>query len=180
MNKKSDNYIVLTSITILLICFIFSWQMLLPRYKDNKQNLDSVQKELTAATDRLNSLKNAKATLNTLGTVVDKMLVAVPANPDIPNLISELEAIAVRNRAYIPSIEVTNKEESADGGSVELAFSVTGNYSDIHNFITGLEQDMRYMNIKSATISSSGSSMTLGLTVEAFYRGVSDSLTGGV
>jgi len=177
MNENNnDNYLIVTAFIVVIAAFIFSWKFAVPKYKEHKVQLETANAELESASKKLEALKNAKSTLSTLGDITDKMLVAVPKDPDIPDLISELEAITVRNRSYIPSVEVSPADES--NKSVEVAFSVTGGFADLHNFISSLEDDVRFINIKSLTISSSGSAMTLSVSLNAYYRGPAS--TGGV
>lgn len=168
-DDNSENYLVITALIVVLAAFIFCWKFAVPRYKEHKQQLETAKIELETASKKLEALKNAKTTLSTLGDITDKMLVAIPEDPDIPNLISELEAIAIRNRSYIPSIEVSPADEV--NKSIEVAFSVTGGFADLHNFISSLEDDVRFINIKNLTVSSSGSTMTLSVSLDAYYRG---------
>ena len=102
----SNTIAVLLTIGILVL----AWKMVLPGYFSHKANLDTLTEEIDAAKIKLESIEKAKVELISIKPISDQLLVAVPKGADEPDLISELEAIAIKNGIVLPSISITQSE----------------------------------------------------------------------
>ncbi|MEK7096362.1 MAG: type 4a pilus biogenesis protein PilO [Patescibacteria group bacterium] len=168
MKKNNSTSSVAFAILIIGACFIFSWQMLVPQYKQNKEKLLQLNSEVNAARDKLDSLKAASDSLTELGTLVDQMLVAVPKDADQPNLITELEAIGAKNQVVIPAVSVTDSEID---NSITIGFSINGSFAQISSVIASLEKDIRFMNMQSLSIADGGNgAMSLSVQIKAYKQ----------
>ena len=175
----SNTVAVILTIAVLVL----AWKMVLPGYFSHKTNLDNLTTEVEAAKIKLDSIEKSKAELSAIKPITDQLLIAVPKGADEPDLISELEAIAVKNSIVLPSISISEKEESgttaatttttaatpastgtetpaateataeASGTPITISFSVSGSFANLNAFITALEKSVRFMNITGLTYS---------------------------
>lgn len=176
MNRNPKTEYVAFALLIIAACFIFTWKILVPKYTLNKTEALALASEIDSSRDKLDSLKSAQNDLEELGDTVDKLLLSVPSDTDMPNLITELEALAVKNQASLPGLQISDSSSSNDG-TVSIVFSIKGDFEKLSKFISSVEKDIRYMNISTFSISSGKDDLTLTLQVEAYKRG-SSSLSG--
>lgn len=190
MKRTNDNAFFGAIIFIIVAgCFIYSWKFIIPSYEADKKDIASLDNEIKSAKTKLESLKVAESSINQLGDVVDKVLLAVPSDNDTPNLITELEAVAKKSNILIPGIQISNSSSASTAAStiastsssneVSISFSVNGKFEDLSSFISSIETDLRYMNVISYTLSSGGednSLMSLAVQLKA-YRRTNNSLT---
>lgn len=174
MRRNSNTYHLLLAIVVVIACFYYCSTKLAPKYREDRANLSLIQLELKAINNKKASLQNAKQSIDELGDIVDKMLVAVPQDKDAPNLIAELEAIAIKYQVQLPSVQILDSAATADAtGSdnvIPVAFTVHGSFSDIQQFVEAIEKDIRFMNIKTLTLSSIGNAVSLNIQVDAYKR----------
>ena len=112
---KASKSTTINTIAVLLTIgiLVLAWQMVLPGYFSHKSNLDKLTSEIEAAKTKLDSIEKAKVELQSIKPISDQLLVAVPKGPDDPDLISELEAIAIKNNIVLPSIQISQAETTA-------------------------------------------------------------------
>ncbi len=173
MNKKANvSYYLGLAVLIAIACFYFAYSKLLPQYKAHKAELALTQAEVKAIDVKIRSLDSSKSTLADLGDVVNKMLIAVPDGKDAPNLVTELEALAIKHKVYIPNIQISEPTSTAESenNTISVSLSASGGYSDLHQFIQGIEKDLRFMNIENMTISSVGDQVSVSLQIDTFKR----------
>lgn len=204
----SNTIAVILTIAVLVL----AWKMVLPAYYSHKSNLDSLSQEVDAAKTKLDSIEKSKSELNAIKPITDQLLVAVPKGPDEPDLISELEAIAIKNNIVLPSITIDTQSseseqgssasssnetmqqsaatpatvsttentaessvtanESSSGAPILITLSVSGSFDNLNNFMTGLENSVRFMNITGLTYGTDTETgdLTLSLQIEAYQR----------
>lgn len=177
---KKNTFGTFTIITILIvgIAVYLSWQVIIPEYKSNKLALAETNAEINSAKNKLDSLKTARASITSLGDLVSEAFVAVPEGSDAPNLITELEAIATKNQTYIPSIQINDSSSTSasstvttiSDNSILVSFSVNGSLDNLEKFLADIESDIRFMNIKSVSITSSSDMFSLALQIESYKR----------
>jgi len=173
MKRSSNSYYIVLAMIAVIGCFYYSYTNLIPKYRNHKADFDLVQTEIKAIDDKITSLQNSKQTLLDLGDIVDKMLIAVPNDKDSANLITEIEALAIKHKVYIPSIQISDPDstDSTDqSNKIAVAFSASGSFSDTHQFIQSIEHDLRFMTIKNLTISASGNDVSLSVQIETYKR----------
>lgn len=176
MRRNSNTYHLLLAIVVVIASFYYCSTKLVPKYREDRANLSLIQLELKAINNKKASLQNAKQSIDELGDIVDKMLVAVPQDKDAPNLIAELEAVAIKYQVQLPSVQILDSAATATDGStgsdnvIPVAFTANGSFSDIQQFVEAIEKDIRFMNIKTLTLSSIGNAVSLNIQVDAYKR----------
>lgn len=186
--KKKNNSGFYAGITVLIAVssFLYTWKFIIPKFSENKAKSVALETDISSASKKLDSLKKAQTTLTQLGDIPTQLSVSVPEDKDMPNLITELEAVAAKYKMVLPTISASDGSDAsgatdtsasaASGNSVMISISVPGSFDDIKGFIADLEKDVRFMNIKSISISSSQdekgvSNMSVALQIEAYKRG---------
>lgn len=185
--KKKSNASAAAFFAVLIVggLFYYTWKFIIPTYSQNRAESVALDTSIADANKKLESLKKAQTTLTQLGDIPEKLSVSVPEDKDMPNLITELEAVAAKHGMILPSIAVSEgtasaqstgtESASSSSKSVTISIASPGSFENISAFITDLENDIRFMNIKSVSISttmdsSGASSMTLALQIEAYKR----------
>ncbi|MFA7253406.1 MAG: type 4a pilus biogenesis protein PilO [Patescibacteria group bacterium] len=171
MQKSNRNPLsVLTAILLIGICYIVSYIFLIPKYTSIRQDLAQKEAEVTAAAAKRDSLAKSKETLNGLGSIVDQLFVSMPIDKDEPNLIAELEAIAAKNKTYIPSIQISDGKADINKNLLTtVSFSVNGSFSDLNQFISSLENNIKFFSIKSMSLTTAGSDVvSLSISMDAY------------
>lgn len=167
--KKDNTYAHITlALLIIFLCFYLSWVLLIPQYKADKSTLAQVKSDVDLAKEKLDSLELAKVSIDELGDLVDKTLIAVPADSDKPNLLAELEALAAKHQIVLPTIQVS--DPATGSNIVGVAFSVNGSFETISQLISSIEKDIRFMNIKSVSLSASAGAMSASFQIETYRR----------
>ncbi|MEK9156020.1 MAG: type 4a pilus biogenesis protein PilO [Patescibacteria group bacterium] len=183
---RRDNKTSFLALTIFAVgvCFYLSFSLIIPGYKQNRRDYYLAKSEIESARAKLESLKTAKQSMSDLGAIVDQMLVAVPEGTGKEDLIVELEAIAAKHNTYIPSIQISDNTAASSStaaatpGAIQISFSVKGSFTELNQFITSLEKSIRFMNIKSLSLSEGDNGLSLSLQIEAYRRaGVSPSVS---
>ncbi len=173
MKRSNISVYIAVSLIVIAANFYLSWKIFLPKYKTTKNEIAQSNVEIESARDKLDSLKTAQASINDLGDVLDKMLTAMPEDVDMPNLISELEALSLKHNMIIPAIQIADSNSTApsSANSVPITFSSSGDYNTLTQFLISLEKDIRYMNAKAITLSMGGEDkISMTLQLEAFKR----------
>lgn len=179
MQRSNSSFYVVSLIVIISVAsFFVSWKMLIPKYHQNKTNLKTLEQEIGAASAKLESLKVAKQDIDALGPIFDQMFVAIPKDKDEANIISEIEAMATVNQLAVPGIQITDGEgDDTAGKTVMIAFNVNGSFENITKLTNALENDLKFMNIKNLTLSSSADGLSASYQIEAYKAQESASLS---
>lgn len=167
------------AVILTIIVFLIVWKLMLPTYADNKSTETKVSSELSDAQSEITSIEAAKSDLSSITTTVNQLLVAIPSDKDEPNLISELEAIGAKNSLVLPSIDISSdKSSSADsvqpvlaGSAIAINFTVVGPFANVGTFTDSLEKSIKFMHIKSITMTSAdANNVTASYSVETYSR----------
>lgn len=181
--RKSNNKLLSNAMAVILtaVIFLVSWKMILPSYADNKSKANVLKSEVDEAQNKIASIESAKVDLSGITDTINQLLVAIPEDKDEPNLISELEAIGTKNSIGIPSIEIssgasasaTDTSTSLSAGTpVTVSFSVIGSADKISALTESLEKSIKFMNIKTITMTSQeGGDISASYSIETYVRG---------
>lgn len=156
--------------------FLVSWLWIMPQYRQGQADLARVTYEVNAAKEKLTSLQSAQSTLDSLGGTFDSMLVAVPKDQDSGNIITTLEAIATANKTYIPSFQIGGTSASAASsvsstvGTVPVVFSTTGTFESLNTFVKAIESNLKFFNIRTISVSSSDSGISMTIQLDAYTQ----------
>ncbi len=179
MKKNNSSTLSLLAIILTIGAVIISWRLISPSYAANVKKLSDLDQEISNVSSKIESLDITKNDLSLIDSTLKSIMVAVPDNTDEPNLITELEAIALKNNIILPSISIS-KGQSADldisGQTISIALNVTGTFGELNGFIEALEKSIKFMNIKSLnyTLADEGK-MALSLNIEAYSMSPSSS-----
>lgn len=169
MKKEQDHKSLYLPIIIIILSFLVSWKYLVPKYQTDNAQLASTQDLAGSVETKLAALKAAETELSSASKLVSDTLVAVPSDVDFPNLITELEAISTKNQVVIPSMQVA-EDTSGTGSAIKISFGVNGSYANLIALMKSIEKDIRFMNIKSVSLTGSGDKMTIALQIEAYKQ----------
>jgi len=186
VNKKDLNLLLPAATLIVAIAgFLISYKLLMPAIADNSAKISAYESDIGRAEEKLNSISTTEKSIAKISDLVNNLLIAVPDSVDSPDLITEIETIAVQNQVVLPSITPPEEIDSgsntsaggvtgeASNGSSGLAvnISVSGPFQNIYNFISALETSIRFSKITTLTITSSEEG-TLGasITFEVYKR----------
>lgn len=199
MKKSNASFYGGVTLLIVLASFMYSWKFIIPSYKDSLTKVAQTEADITAATGRLESLKATQRSLDQLGDLPKQLFVSIPEDKDSPNLITELEAMAAKYKIVIPSIQISDGTDSGAGSTasatastggvggttspnaVTISIAVSGSFEEVSGFANSIEKDIRFMNIKSLSISTGSDKdsdgktvdtgkMNMSLSIEAYKR----------
>ena len=179
MNQK--NIISLISFIVsLILIFVFVFPLF--------SSARAIYSDLTQKRQEIEKLKELSGKIgkieqdyDSISEAVEKVLLALPEEKDLPQLLVQFEKIAVNNGLLLESIEfgeISKKEESDFIRSIEdyetlnqskkmlstfpnssVLLKVVGSYSAFKNYISALEKNVRSMDIYSIQFSFSESGM---------------------
>lgn len=174
--SKEEKGLLLPAISIILsiILFFVSWKMLMPSIADNQSKIKAHEADIVLAETKTQSLIEANKRIGSMSGLVNNLLVAIPENADAPNLIAEIESIALANQVLLPSIAppgINEQLSGSDSNSFSTTISVTGSFGNINNFINGLENSIRFLKINTLSLSSGeDKSLNATITFEVYKR----------
>lgn len=185
MNKEEKNlFLPLIALLITATVFFLSWKILIPSIVDNQAKIKAHNVDIGLAETKIQSLTDANKKIGSISGLVNQLLVAIPEGVDTPDLIAEIETIAALNQVILPSISPPSTDsqsnDSSDGLSATI--SISGGFTNIYNFISSLENSIRFLKITSLSISSSDTSLlNATITFDVYKRPSSDTgdLTDG-
>ena len=177
--SKNDRVLLMPIIALAIAVFsiILSYQFFLPAIAENQSKIEALNSDITSSEAKLASLTTANSEIAKLSDIVNKLLIAVPADVDSPNLITEIETIANQKQLALPSISppvaVTSTDNSDAGLSVSI--SLSGQYQNTVDFINSLENSIRFSKIVGLSMSSTDSGeINTSIVFEIYKRSVSD------
>jgi len=169
-STTSNTIAVILAIGVLVL----AWKMVLPAYFSHKTTLKNLTSEVEAAKVQLESIEKSKAELNAIKPITDQLLVAVPKGVDEPDLISELEAIAIKNSIVLPAISIATTLEAGTSGATNTTAPTDS---------TGTTADTGTSAVPSATgetaaSKTSGSPITISLSVTGSFENLNSFIAG--
>lgn len=186
--QKSNNNTFYGVLAVLLVgaSFLIAKMWILPQYQKSKTESAQVESERKAAQAKLDSLTKVKGKMTTLSDTVNNMFIAIPKDNDTENIVTALEQIALSNKIYIPTFQISDSSASsvantdetitvATGNTVDIAFSVTGSMTDLTNFVKAIESDLKFFDVQGISMSSSEGVVSMTLQIRAYKQGVSSS-----
>jgi len=195
MKKNNSSSLNILAVVLTLGLVIIAWKLISPSYASNSQSLKSLENEITNAQAKLDSLDKTRNDLSTIESTYNIISVAIPEDNDEPNLITELEAIAVKNSLTIPSISISGESEETaayeddglssynqTGTPISINMSVSGTFEQLNEFIGALEKSVKFMNITDLNFAySEDGGLSLSISIEAYKRSsINDESENGV
>jgi len=197
MNKK-DSTLLLPVVTIIIIIagFLISLNILMPKVAEDQAKVQAADSDIERAQAKLDSINSAQSVMAKLPDIVNNLLIAVPDTIDTPDLITEVAAIAGANQVAIGTLSPPTNQSSQTGSaatasgevtsgsttnSSAVSVSVQGSFSNINNFISGIETSIRFSKITSLTITGSQEgNLTASISFDVYKRPAITSSAGEI
>jgi Tfp pilus assembly protein PilO len=175
MNKEDRSlFLPVLALLIAIIAFFVSWKMLMPQIADNQAKIKAYDADIELAELKTASLSDANKKIASMSGLVNQLLVAIPEGVNSPDLIAEIETVAAVNQVLLPSISPPGADEQSSEGSPDSSsttISVSGGFTNIYNFISSLENSIRFLKITSLSISSTEvDNLSATITFDVFKR----------
>lgn len=108
---------------------------------------------------------------NTFKDNIQTSLVALPEDRDIPQAIGQLLFLLNSNRLQLDDVKFSNSAgDDGKSKSFQVTFDVTGSYSSVQSFLSGIKTTPRLMKINSIQVSSANNKVQATLGVEVYYQ----------
>ncbi len=127
--------------------------------------------------EKINNLYSLQQKYNIIKDDIPVVLASVPQDPQIPNLMGQIQTLAKRNNISISSIqsfqvEAANAENKKDFYSFPFSITGQGAYNDITNFLSSITGLQRVVSIDKVSISKRGSSQNLEFSIKgaAYFK----------
>jgi Tfp pilus assembly protein PilO len=164
-DKKSNSAAIIASICVIGIIAI-GYFYIYPNVDSLKKiNTDVEAKiaEISKYQDNISALNILKNQYSQISTQLSKLGLAVPADADMPDLLTQVEYMANSSGMKLNSIQ-PGKETAK--GVVPVTINLKGDFTGLNNFVTMLEKNIRPAGIKTINITSvSGEESLLNITL---------------
>lgn len=194
MKNNDSSALNLLAVILTIGLLVVSWKLISPSYAANTQKLKTLDVEVANAQSKLQSLDKTRSDLSSIDSAYNIISVAVPDGTDEPNLITELEAIAVKNGIALPTISISSDSAGAAsvtagaeastlptvGTPISISLSVAGSFDQLNEFITTLEKSVKFFNIQDMNYAfSEEGGLSLSLNIRAYSRTNPEALADG-
>ena len=192
MNKKNVISLISFVVSILLVLFLF-----IPLFSSTKGaylELRDKNKEIEKLKNLSNEIESIKANYDSIAEEAEKVLLTLPDEKDIPQLLVQFEKIAKNNGLLLESIEfgeIVKRKESDFIETVDdykgisqskkilsvfptssVLIKITGSYSAFKNYIKALEKNVRSMDIYSISFANDNKSLLIDPSIFKFDLGI--------
>lgn len=180
ISPRNKQFIIIAIIVAIVVVGIFlgyqQYQEVAAKNRDVKKALN----ELTKEEAELEDLKKLNETMRTMSVELNKVRQVLPTGISLPDLLANLEAIAVYSEItfdsvavasgeqQLASVNVVGEEVSAPAGvkTLPLTVSVAGNYNNLKRYLDGIEKNLRLIDIDSIDVGESG---IYTISMQAYY-----------
>ena|SRR3989338_648243 len=194
MAKERLNWTQLSSglfVPVLLIgAAAAAYFLLLPKFKELsavKADLAAKQNQASAQQGSFTGVKSLVADLEKKREMLASLDEALPASPDIPELLANLESLAKQSGLTVSNIDIqlpqttTNnsfgqKVSKALGdniGIMTVDLAVVGEYPQLNALVLNVEKNLRLLDIQGITFGDTGSdtnTQTYILQLQTYYQ----------
>jgi len=165
-------------VALIFLFFLISYFYTYPQLVAKNSLIKKYDDEAIAGQSTLTSLEKTKTLLEKSQANLMDAKVAVADDKDSPNILAELERLAARYGAIIPSVQINDaatsakvKGNSASSGIISpvlVSFMISGSADNMKSFVKALENDLKIFNIKSMVVSNSSGGVTLSIQAETY------------
>lgn len=160
MNKN-----LLTSIIFATGAFLF-FALVLPRFdnvKNSSQILSTKQSFLTEARGNLNNFKQLQADFESKQGDTNKILISLPRNKQIDQIISSIQVAASQNGVLLRGLTTGEVNDSTAGDlkKISINLDMQGNYQSFINFLAVIESNLRVYDVFSLSMGKDTSGSAL-------------------
>ncbi len=144
-------------------------------YKGVTSSIQDVQLQAENEKQYFDSLSRSVGAAQTIDpSVLEKVDLALPREPGIPNLLVQMDQAAKANKVKVASITFSAEDKKAATGKVQgLNMTMTveaQDYQALKNFLSSLELSLRVIDIQNLSINSfSKNSAVFSLQMKTYY-----------
>lgn len=176
---------ILLSFTFFALALVLYVNFISPSYdniKVGQGKLIAARQRNVEYTDIFNRLKQASLSFQQSPEVQNRVSMAFPLTPNVPDSMNQLSVIASANGLSVTSVDITTapvvpSSAGKAGGSslikgvgvLKNTIRLTGTYEQLRAFLQGVETGVRIASISSIKIDKAANPIvpdTLGMTVE--------------
>lgn len=184
-NLTSGVIVPVLVIGALAVAYFVVW----PKYQgvqDRKASLENKKAAVTARRASVDSVKNLVAELEQKRSSLAVMDEALPAAPDIPGLLANIEYLAVQSGLVLENLQVQSgtgigpsdpsgqsKKSESKTGTISIDLTVQGRYTQLQAFILNIEKNLRLLDIRGITFgqaSSESGDRSYTLQLSTYYQ----------
>lgn len=137
--------------------------------------------DIILANQKLGDLGKLKSQLESSKSAVDLLGIAMPSDPQVPEVLVQVEKIAADSNLKITSLSTSGSEGSdKELGGVPITLNAEGTFGDLKTYNEILEKNLRPIRVKSISIggaSEGGDKLTFSFSIEMLYRAPQDKAT---
>jgi hypothetical protein len=136
--------------------------------KETRIRLAERQMVMDQLTDLINKFRERVVSFDNLNNQITLVDTALPSSLSVPELLVSIEAIAFEGQANLDSITFTSvqtsqasqaakdpkKVKTVEPLSMQINISGSGNYKAVKDFVIGLEQELRLVDIRGISFRS--------------------------
>ena len=159
-------------------CYAFYTRQLWSDYSGVSDNITAKQAEIVKLNAKLESFKSAEKAMD-VTTEVQKtsLLSMIPVGVNQDKVIEDLLSVAESNNITLRSVSFGLSDNFKENlGALKINAIFEGNYSDLINFLKGLEDNARLLKVTSISVQVSNvesldmKKVTFSLSMDAFYQ----------
>lgn len=179
MHDKTQNFVaiaILLSLAVLGATFFWG----APRLKAQRLALATQEKAVTDLQTKLEAIKQQEKKLLASEAKVQSLLLALPKDEDVPNLIVMLEHIAQASGG----IKFTNlqpAEPKPEGALLKIPVNIafTGSYDQFQKLLELFRSSLRPFSVDVLSVVKTESGVSVTIQLATFAQGQSSGPTGG-
>ncbi len=156
-----------------------------------RQQIAAAENDLAAARQKSEKLSEILSEAKTIESNLEAVQQALPAEDDVPALITQLEQLAKQSGVSVqhlgfgegaePSSEAEGAESRGEIKTISLTVVVDGSYGALQTFLRNLESTSRIVNVTNFRFSPAqkkeeGAALSITLGLEAFYLAATESV----
>lgn len=169
----------LTLLSIIIIIALSYYYILEPKYQEvgvgGRYDLASLESELILRNDYLEKLKQLEANYNKIAQAdIDKLEKILPEEKDIPGLFVQLQALAEDHGFLLTSVSIgdmpdntANKKSVATIQKMNISINLIGrgtsSYTEVKNFLSALEYNLRLFDVNAVYFSPDSSEYSINI-----------------
>ncbi len=175
MSDKIKIILIIAFAALLLWGLFFvawpKWQ----KIGDAKAQFATKENEIIQRIEMIDKITDFLANFPKIESEAEKALLAVPLGQEIPEVILQIDAMALQNGLVVKNIGFSKKEDPKLAGlkALNISANLSGSYQAIKNFVLAIEQNARLMDIANLNFNQDGeipNRFNLSASINAYYK----------
>lgn len=150
MKQEQPILLAVLGIILTIAITLFGFKPALETYQTQRLQVAIRAREVADLDARRLAIEGLQNTLNQLASKVDDLNLAVPANDNYPELVTQLTGIASRAQVALISLQPVQGSQKTD--VLGLTTTIRGTYPQILLFTDRLEHNLRPITIRSLNL----------------------------